>query len=213
MQIDRHRLQLGAALGAQVGEEEGQRGLGAPGVGPDDAPRVVVDDTEQVAVALAVGHLVDADPAQAVEPVLALPERFVDDPLQNPADGGPVDPHELRHHGLWRVAHEERARVLEGAREARTRARPGNLLRDHAAVGAHDPAHLASQQAAGPKRVQVAPGPHRAVVGRPRGKAAVRAAHPPALWPLELHQDLLLGALEERHPNHPLAAQPEQPLE
>jgi hypothetical protein len=33
------------------------------------------------------------------------------------------------------------------------------------------------------------------------------------LWPRELDQHLLLGALDERHPNHPLAAQPEQPLE
>jgi hypothetical protein len=110
-----------------------------------------------------------------------------------------------------------RTRNAQVSSKARVKRDPGraqgHLLGHHAAVGAVDPAHLAAKQATGAQGVQVTPAADRAVVDGPGRKAAVGTAHAPSRRPGELHHHLLPLALDELDPDHPLAPQPEQPLE
>jgi hypothetical protein len=164
-------------------------------------------------MSLAVGHLVDPDAPQAVQEVLARPERLVYHPLQHAPHRGPVDAHEPGHHALGGVAHQEGAGVLEGAGEAGSGPGPGHLLADYPTLGALNAPHLAAQQAARPEHVQVAPGPDGAIVRGPGLEAAARTAHTPPDGPDHVHQHPLLAVLHELDRHHPLAAQPQQPLE
>ena len=213
VQVDRHRLDPGAALGPELDEEGGQGRLGAPRPGPDDPPGVVADHAQQVAVALAVGDLVDADPPQPIQGVRGVPEGLVDDPLDHPSDRRPVDAHQPGDDRLGRVAGEDGAGVLEGSGEARARPGPGHLLADDTAGRTVDPAHLGPDQAGGAKGIQVAPAPGRAVVDRACPMPTPRAAHRPSLGAGDVHHDPLVGAFDQLDPDHPLAAQPEQALE
>ena len=68
VQVHRRRLQLGGAGRAEGVEEPLQGGAGLALPDPHDrAVAVVVGDHGQVAVALAVGDLVDADPVQRIQ--------------------------------------------------------------------------------------------------------------------------------------------------
>jgi hypothetical protein len=69
--------------------------LVAPGRSPDQSPGVVVDDHGQIALALAVGDLVDPDPPQAGEQV-GLASGLLRHPLADPPDAALADPHQLR---------------------------------------------------------------------------------------------------------------------
>ena len=75
-----------ALFRGQLVEEEVQHLLAVPFVRPDDGVRIVVDDGRDVAVALAVAGLVDADPDESV---VALPHvrfEFVPDKVDEPSD-------------------------------------------------------------------------------------------------------------------------------
>jgi hypothetical protein len=85
------QAELGRALGAERVEEAVQGGLVMAGRGPDQPAGVVVDHHRQVAVALAVGDLVDADAAQPFQAVDVGP-GLLGDAGEHPADGAPGHP-------------------------------------------------------------------------------------------------------------------------
>jgi hypothetical protein len=168
-------LQALGALGAERVEERLDRRLVAPRRRPDQPPGVVVDDHGQVAVALAVGDLVDPDPPQAGEQVEVTP-RLYGHPLADPADAAPADPHQLRDGAARRVHRQPGDLLLEGSREARVVPGPGDGADDHAML-----------RAAHSRRIGLQVGDRRAEVQRPpaspplaeveaRGSAAADAA-------------------------------------
>jgi hypothetical protein len=173
----------------------------------------VVDHARQVAPALAVGHLVHADEAQPVQPIVARALVLAHHALDHPPHGGPVDAQQARHRRLGGIAGQPHRGVLEGAGEAGAGTGEGKLLAHHAAARAVDAAHLAAQNDARAHRVQVPPAPRRAVVGGARLEAAAGAAHPPALRAGDLHEHLLLAILAQLDADHPFATQPKQSLE
>jgi hypothetical protein len=114
--------------------------------------------------------------------------------------------------GAWRA---KKAQVSwQGAREARARPRPRDLLGHHAAGRARHAAHLAAQNAPHPQQVEMAPAAHRAVVDRAHRPPAASAPRPPALAPGQLdHHGLADGLLDDLEAHHPHALQPQQALE
>jgi hypothetical protein len=67
-----HLFDLGAALLAKLGEETPDR-ISVPSVSrPPQPAGVVIDDHHEIAMALAVADLVDADSPQAAKQVLRL---------------------------------------------------------------------------------------------------------------------------------------------
>src|SRR5262249_55900936 len=98
--------------------------------GPDQAAAVMVDDDGDVALALAVGELVDADPLQAGERVAAPAGLLDHHPLDDPADGRPGDAHQLADRALRAVCRQPGDLVLEVARKPGAVPRPRHA-RDH----------------------------------------------------------------------------------
>jgi len=102
-----HVSDLRTALGAEQVEEPAQGGLVPARRGPDQPPTVMIDNDGQVAVALPVADLTDADPAQPREPV--DPGHGVGgNPGDDRPDGAPGDAHQLHHRAL-RTRHRHHA--------------------------------------------------------------------------------------------------------
>jgi hypothetical protein len=131
-------------------------------------------------VALAVGHLVDPDPLESVEPVAGPGGGvLVDDPLDHPPDRVPVDAHQGGDRRLRGGLGQGDAGVLEGACEARSGPGPRHRLRADPAGGTRDAAGLAADDAPDPPEVQMPPAHRPGVVGAAHPRAAARAAHRP----------------------------------
>ena len=112
-QVARDQLDPAGALGAELVEEPEHGLLVAALARPDQPAAVVVDDDGDVPLSLAEGELVDPDPGQPLERV-TLPDAFVgDDPLDDPADRVPADPHQLADRRLRAVRRKPRHLLLE----------------------------------------------------------------------------------------------------
>jgi hypothetical protein len=108
-----HQDDGGATLLAEALEEAPQGGGVAPRSSPDQPAGVVVDDDDEVAPALAVADLIDAQAAEtgeAVEPRVALGHHPGDDPPNGP----PGDPHQLHDRGLADLGGQPGGLVIEG---------------------------------------------------------------------------------------------------
>ena len=126
------------ALGAELVEEPEHGLLVAALARPDEPAAVVVDDDGDVPLSLAEGELVDPDPGQPLERV-TLPDAFVgDDPLDDPADRVPADPHQLADRRLRTVRRKPRHLLLEHPREPAPMPRPPDAGDDHAMLPAQD---------------------------------------------------------------------------
>ena len=155
---DEDRLAL---LRGQLVEEEVQHLLAVPLVRPDDGVGVVVDDDRDVAVALAVARLVDADPHESVEPLLHVRLQLVPDEVDEPSDRVPVDPQMLGDLLLAEPAFDHPCRrEREISREARSGLRPRNRRRRHAVFraghardGGADPHRDGAEVHAAPERL------------------------------------------------------------
>ena len=178
-------------------EELLEPGLAVAPAGPHDPPAVVVHHDRQVPLALLVARLVDADPAQPVEPAAAvgLLERGLD-ARADAAHGVPVDARQLGQGAAAHVQREPRDPVLEGRGEpARGAPRPGDGRRAHAVLGAAGPDGGVLEVAA--DRAEVggppAPGPEPVV-----GGAAAPAHRAPRRRPPGPHGDDYGIALDSR---------------
>src|SRR5438445_11353605 len=107
----------GSPLLSQVIEEPPDGGLIPAGGCPDEPAGVVVDHHHQVAVALAMRDLVDADAGEALQGIAAAAglgsHTGHDDP-----HGPPGDAHQLRHRRALRLPVEPGYLVLEILRTA-----------------------------------------------------------------------------------------------
>src|SRR2546430_157573 len=151
----------GGAVGADVGdaqaaataegqEEAGQGGLVAALGGPDQATPLVVDHHRQIALALAEGDLIDAQPTQSGELEVG-PVQPPGDPLQDASHRAPGDPHQ-HGHGRLRALHcQPGDLVLEGPCEPAAGRGPGHVLDHHPVLGAaHAPdlgLHIGAERA------------------------------------------------------------------
>ena len=152
------------------------------GSGPDKQAGVMIDDDDQVLVALAVGDLVDPDPPQPGQPVGAG-GSLGGDPGDDVPDGPPPGAHQLADGGLGGRARQPGDGVLERAGMPGAVPRPRHGCDRHAVPGAGHPRRGAFQL--GPDRAQVQgppPAPLALVIARaaapadpaPPGPAPVR---------------------------------------
>ncbi|MER3485587.1 MAG: hypothetical protein C4345_06085 [Chloroflexota bacterium] len=139
----------------------------------------MVDDHGQVALALAVADLVDADPAQMVERI-ETSALLGGDPGQDPADRQPGDPHQLRDRPLRALAGKPGDLVLEAAREARVVARPRHRRDHHTMPLAAHPRRLRLQEADRGAQIERTPPPPALT----RVVAGAASATEPAAAPL-----------------------------
>jgi hypothetical protein len=159
---------------AEFVEEGADRLPQAPLADPDRVAGVVVGDDGEVLVALAVAHLVDADPNQSLQAgTVELPRYH---PLDDVADRGPGDVEQVLHCGLVHLAGHPGHQVLEVTRESRVVLRPWNRLGYDAVLGAVEPAQHRADDDAPPAEREVAPVPHSPIVARAGRERAARAA-------------------------------------
>jgi len=174
--VDRDRPDRAPAVAELI--EEGLQRLGvAARRAPHDGASLVIYDRCEVALAAAIGDLVDADRDEAVE--AALVELVGDHALDNPPDGVLRDPQKPGDRGLGHLLRQPRDDVLEVARGRRPRARPWHRFKPHAAGPAAQPPQLGLDDATARAKVQMPPALDAAVVDLkpPAGLPAARA-HP-----------------------------------
>ena len=160
-------------------EEASQRGLVVAGRCPDQPAGVMVDHDRQVAVALAVGDLIDADAPQALQTVDALP-GLLRDAGDDPADGAPGNPQQLGDGGLGGVDCQPRRGVLELAREPRTMPGPGDGGDHHAVLAAAHSGRVGLQQRRHGPKVQRPPAPSTLALIEAGAASAADPTAPPA---------------------------------
>src|SRR5215211_5815324 len=161
---------------AELGEERLQGGAVAAGCAPHDRAGGVVGDARQVALAAAVGDLVDADRDEAVEAPLV--EVVGHHALDDAPDRVPGDAQQPGDRRLGHLLGQPAGDVLEVARGWRASSRPRHRLEpDDPAVRAAQPAQLALDHAPVGAEVEVAPALDPAVVDLqlPTALAAPRA--------------------------------------
>src|SRR3954462_1359983 len=174
--VDRDRSDRGLAV-AELVEEALERGAVAAVGQPNAAAGLVVGDDGQVAVALAIAHLVDADHPQRVQ--AAGVKALADDAVDDPPAGLPVDAHQRGDRRLGDLLGQERNDVLEVSREPGA-ARPRHSVHSHPAVRAVHAPDLGDEVAALRAQVQVSPAAGLGVVGRAADLPAARADPAPA---------------------------------
>ncbi len=167
----------------------------------------MIGDAGQVALPLAVAHLIDADRHQPRQPPLVEP--VANDALDDPADRLPVDPQQRRDRRLRHLLREPGDDVLEIARVADGRAGERDRLDPHAAVRAPHPSQLALDEAPLRAEIEVAPAPQPRVTGRAQELAAARTDPPPPTQPDPNDH----AARFETDPSHRHSRQPEHPVE
>jgi len=192
--------------------EEALDGLLVAAVGgPDEPARVVVDDNSDVALALAVGELVDPDPPQPGERVAAPARLLCDHPLDDPADGQPGDPDQLTDRALRAVRRQPSDLLLELARKPGAMPRPAHTCDNNPVLPALDPRRRRLDER--PCRAQVerppAPPAHAPVIARRPPTADTAASDIASPRPRANHQPHLVDLHALYH--HP--PEPEQPSE
>ena len=170
----------------------------------------MVDDAGEVALAAAIGDLVDADRHEAGEAVLV--EVLGDDAGDDLADGVPPDPQQPGDRRLGHLLRQPRHDVFEVAGVMGTRPGPRHRFGAHdAAVRAPEQPQLAFDHAARRAEIQVAPALDAVVMhGQARAGLPAARAHPaPAAQP-HGHDHPLAG---EADIDDRCSGQAEQPVE
>ena len=186
-----------------------------PSQGPDDPTGVVADDPHQVPVALAVGDLIDADAAQAIQAIAGSHDgELTDDALHHATHAGPVDAHQLSNDALGRSFGQIHAAVLERSGEPGSRPSPRHLLGSDAALWALDSPDLAAQHQASAGQTEMPPGLDPPVIGDPRTPGTPGTEQRPLRGQADIDdQGLASVDLSELEPHNPLAIKPQQALE
>jgi hypothetical protein len=158
----------------QGSEELLQGGAGLAFADPDDRTvAVVVGDHRQVAVALAVGDLIDPDPVQPVQAVIV--DVRGNDPDHDRGHGLPGAAQQPGDGGLVGALGQPGDDVFEVAGEPGGWARPGHRLGPHPLTApAGQPADLGLQEQPRGAQVQVPPAAGGPVIDR-SGRPAARA--------------------------------------
>jgi hypothetical protein len=176
--------ELAGAIVAEGVEEPLQGLLVAAGCGPHQPASVVIDHDRQVAVALLVGDLVYADPAQPSEPV-HLRGLLGSDPRADPPDRAPRHPQQFPDRRPGGVDRKPRAGVLEAAGEPGARPRPRPCRDDHAVLGAADPGRIGLKECLDHAKVERPPATAAlalvvagAAASAPRAASAAAAGRP-----------------------------------
>ena len=154
--IGRHQPNPLAAVVAEVVEERRHGLLVAARAGPHQPPRVVIDHDRQVALALAVRDLIDADPHQPRQRIHAG-AALGDHPRDDPPHRDPGDTQQLGDRPLRRVRRQPRRLVLEVAGEPGTVPRPRHRRHGHPMFATGHPRRVGLQLH--PDRAQVQPAP------------------------------------------------------
>ena len=188
-EIQGHRFEPGAAISAEFVVEALEDGVVLAIRGPDHhAAAVVVGDHGQVAVALAVGDLVHADPVEVPEP--ASVDVLGDHSHHDAGHGLPARAQQLGDGGLVGALGEPRHDVFEVAGDPRPRASPRHRLSaDPTAAPAVQAADLGLQEQLRAAQIQVPPPTDRPVIDRTALPAA-RAHRPAAAAPQPDHDTL-----------------------
>jgi hypothetical protein len=116
--VHRDSLDRFGTFGAELVEEAVQGGSVPTLQAPDELSGPVVAHHREVGVALTPRHLIDADHEQVVQ-ALGV-QAGLDDPLDDPAGGVPVDPHQALQRGLVHRGRQPADQVLEVPGEPRT---------------------------------------------------------------------------------------------
>lgn len=170
-----HQLDLFAAFFAELVEEPLDRLAVTARGGPDQSAGVVIDDDGQVALALAMTNLVDADSSQPVEQIdVAL--RLVTDAFAESADRAPRDPHQLGDRRLGCVDGQPRGLVLEGAREPRAVPGPRDCADHHAVTTTTHPRRVGLHERQRRPEIQRSPTPASVTLIEPRTAPPAHAA-------------------------------------
>jgi hypothetical protein len=143
--VDRDRADRVAALAELVEERLQRLGVAARGA-PYDRAGAVVEDAGEVALAAAVGDLIDADRDEAVQALLV--EVVGKHARHDPPDRVPSDAQQSGDRLLRHLLRQPGDDVFEVARERRSRPGPRHPLEVHAAVRAAQPAQLISERPA-----------------------------------------------------------------
>ncbi len=174
---------------------------------PHDRTRSVIADRGQIALAAAIGDLVDADLDEPLEPPGV--EVIAHDALDDPPDRVPAHAQEPGDRRLGHLLGEEGRQVLEVAGVAGAGPCPRDGLDSDAAVGTAHPAQAVLDKAARGAEVEVAPARLGAVVDCADDLTAPRARRsPPPQGDLDDHP---LGS--ERDVDDPGAGQAQQAVE
>ena len=157
-------------------------------------------------MALAPRDLVDRDLKQLPEPV-GLGEMLLPDPLDDPPDRLPIDPHQPRDRRLVGLRYQPRDEIVKVARETGAVTRERDALDMHAVLGT---AQLAQRRAdLKPPDAKVEMAPDRVVIlntlAGHRGVPAHGAQEPLAAQ-RDAHNDTISAEPHAAHP-HPLQAQ------
>jgi hypothetical protein len=148
--------ELSCPFGAEIVEEGVQGGVVAARSSPHQAPAVVVDDDNQVAVAPLVGDLIDPDATEAVEAV----DLGVDvgaDAGHDGADGAPCHPQQLHDGALGGADGQPGGLVIEVTGVPRIVAGPGHSSDGRPVRATADPGSLGLQVDAGGTQVECSP--------------------------------------------------------
>ena len=138
-----------------------------PSAGPHQPAGRVVNHARQVAVPLAVGDFVDADPRQSREQVVGV-AAIGDHPGHDRRHGAPGDPQQHREHAQCGVRGQPRAGVLERPGVFGARPRPRHMRDHHAIFWAFHARHRGLQiRLCGP-HIQGPPPPDPVPVPAPR---------------------------------------------
>ena len=127
-------------LGAELVEEPAQGVLVAALGGPHQPARPVINHDSQIAMSLAIGNLVDADPGQPRQQVVGV-AAVGDHPGHDRRHGAPGDAQKHREHAQRRVRGQPRAGVLEQPGVAGARPRPWHVRHHHPMLRAFHPRH------------------------------------------------------------------------
>ena len=169
----------GSPLLSQVIEEPPDGGLIPAGGRPDEPAGVVVDHHHQVAVALAMRDLVDADAGEALQGIAAAAGLGSHTGHDGP-HGPPGDAHQLRHRRARRLAGEPGHLVLEVLGEPRGVACPRQGHHDHPVSPASDPGCVGLEEARCRAQIEATPAPPPLPVVKPRAAPPADPA-PPSL--------------------------------
>jgi hypothetical protein len=207
--VTRHQLDLFAALFAELVEEALDRLAVTPGRGPHQPAAVVIDDHGQVALALAMRYLVDADPAQPVEQIGVL-AGLGGAALADTADRAPRDAHQLRDRGLRGVDRQPHRLILKRLREPRAMPRPRHRAHHHAVATARDPRRVGLHERERRAEIQRPPTPAPVTEIKAWAASPTHTA-PIALAPVRPDRHDQLSLIADLHVLDDRSLQPQQP--
>ena len=183
--VDGHGMELGDARVTELGEERLEHIGVLASARPDDLAAHMVDHDGDVLAVLAIRDFVHADVRQSIEQIEALVPLH--DALDDVADGGPRNAHQVADRRLVAALREVADLVFERPGEPRADVGPGHVLDDDAAPGTVDAARVVTQVNLHPGGIEMPPPTARDAVVAAAIVTAARVARPP---PGRRHVDL-----------------------